>query len=90
MVYGRVPFFYYVVHFYFIHVITVIAFFLSGYGWKDIHDPQSLFLFRPQLFGFNLGVVYLEWAVVVLAMYPLCRWFGRYKSTHSKWWLSYL
>jgi uncharacterized membrane protein len=89
-VFGRVPFFYYVLHFYLIHLITLIAFFLSGFGWQDIHDPQSPFLFRPHQFGFSLAFVYLEWIAVVFALYPLCRWFGRYKRTHTQWWLTYL
>ncbi|MFL5746420.1 MAG: DUF1624 domain-containing protein [Niastella sp.] len=88
-VFGRVPFFYYVLHLYLIHILTVIAFYVSGYGAKDIVSP-SPFLFRPIQFGYSLGVVYLIWAFVILALYPLCRWYNKYKSTHSQWWLSYL
>lgn len=88
-VFGRVPFFYYVLHLYLIHILTVIAFYISGYGAKDIVG-QSPFFFRPLTFGYGLGVVYLIWAVVVLLLYPLCRWYNKYKSTHTQWWLSYL
>jgi hypothetical protein len=88
-VYGRVPFFYYVLHFYLIHILTVVAFFISGYGAKDIAGPTP-FLFRPVQFGYSLGVVYIIWAAIVLALYPLCRWYNKYKSTHTQWWLSYL
>jgi uncharacterized membrane protein len=88
-IYGRVPFFYYVLHFYLIHALTVVAFFLSGYGTKDIVPPTG-FLFRPVQFGYELWVVYLVWIAVVLLLYPACRWYNRYKSSHSQWWLSYL
>jgi len=88
--YGRVPFFYYVIHFFIIHIICVAAFFLSGYGTSDIVSQQSPFLFRPAQFGFNLGIVYVIWLLVVIALYPLCRWYNRYKATHDNWWLSYL
>jgi len=88
-VFGRVPFFYYVLHLYLIHILTVIAFYISGYGSKDIAG-QSPFFFRPLTFGYDLGVVYLVWAVVILLLYPLCRWYNKYKSTHTQWWLSYL
>lgn len=88
-VYGRVPFFYYVLHFYLIHLLTVIAFFATGFGAKDIVS-NSGFLFRPPAFGFNLVGVYIVWAVVVLALYPLCKRFNTYKSQHAKWWLSYV
>ena len=89
-IYGRVPFFYYVIHFYLIHLLTVIAFFLSGYTSDQIVTPDSIFLFRPLDMGFDLWMVYLVWFSVIIALFPLCRWYNRYKSTHSYWWLSYL
>lgn len=89
-VFGRVPFFYYVLHFYLIHILTVIAFFASGYGTKDIVDPNSFFYFRPVMFGFPLWGVYLVWITVILILYPLCKWYNNYKATHKHWWLSYL
>ncbi len=88
--YGSVPFFYYVLHFYLIHLLLVIVFFLSGYGEKDIINPQAPFLFRPQNFGFHLPVVYLIWLFVIVVLYKPCQWFNRYRSTHRQWWLSYL
>jgi uncharacterized membrane protein len=88
-VFGRVPFFYYVLHIYLIHALTVVAFYITGYGAKDIVG-QTPFLFRPLTFGYDLWAVYLVWIGVILALYPLCRWYDRYKSTHTQWWLSYL
>jgi hypothetical protein len=35
-------------------------------------------------------VVYAVWLAVVIAMYPLCRWFAGLKQRRSDWWLSYL
>lgn len=90
MVYGKVPFFYYVLHFFLIHLLCVILFFARGYGVDQIHDPRSPFLFVPVGSGFELPVVYLVWAVVVSALYIPCRWFARYKATHGQWWLSYV
>lgn len=89
-VYGRVPMFYYILHFYLIHIICVVFFFASGYTMKDAFSPQVPFGFRPASFGYSLAVVYLVWIFVVLALYPLCRRYNRYKSTHRQWWLSYL
>jgi uncharacterized membrane protein len=89
-VFGRVPFFYYVIHFYLIHTLCVIAFYLSGYGSKDIVDPNVPFLFRPASFGFDIGYVYLIWIGIILLLYPLCKKYDRYKSSHKNWWLSYL
>jgi uncharacterized membrane protein len=92
IVYGSVPFFYYVLHFYIIRAVNIIVFFAQGYSAKQIVDPthQNPFLFQPPHFGFNLGGVYLVWLFVIASLYFPCRWFSRYKKTHKQWWLSYL
>jgi uncharacterized membrane protein len=89
-VYGRVPFFYYILHFFIIHTICVILFYVSGYGAKDIRDPNVPFFFRPLHFGFDLWIVYLIWFFVVAVLYYPCKWFQNYKRTHHQWWLSYV
>jgi len=88
--FGRVPFFYYIIHFYLIHALCVIAFYVSGNGNDQIVDPNTPFYFRPQVFGYNLWIVYGIWALVILLLYPLCRWYERYKASRSSWWLSYV
>ncbi|MEI9808119.1 MAG: heparan-alpha-glucosaminide N-acetyltransferase domain-containing protein [Bacteroidota bacterium] len=88
--FGRVPFFFYVLHFYLIHIICVVLFYKEGFGSGDIVPPGSPFLFRPLDFGYSLWIVYLIWISVVLALYPLCKKYDRYKSTHQKWWTSYV
>jgi len=89
-VYGRVPFFYYVLHFYLIRILCIILFFATGFGISNINDPKVPFLFRPSTFGFELWGVYLIWLFVIVAMYYPCKWFDNYKRTHHKWWLSYV
>jgi uncharacterized membrane protein len=89
-IYGRVPFFYYIIHFYLIHALTVLAFYLTGHTNSEIVDPNSPFLFRPQQFGYDLWFVYIVWFAVVIALFPLCRWYNRYKSANHHWWLSYV
>lgn len=90
-VYGRVPFFYYILHFFLIHFTEAIAFFASGHTATQIADPGSIFLFRPVNFGYPLPVVYMIWIAIVLSLYYPCRRFGRYKAAHpEKKWLSYL
>ena len=89
-IYGRVPMLYYILHFYLIHIIVVIVFYAQGFGAKDIVNPKVPFLFKPDTIGFGLLGVYAVWATVVLLLYPICKKYNQYKSTHSKWWLSYL
>jgi len=92
IVYGNVPFLYYVMHFYLLRITSVVVFFAQGFGTKDIVDPkhQNPFLFSPPHFGFPLGGVYLVWLCVIIVLYFPCRWFSLYKKTHKQWWLSYL
>jgi len=89
-VYGRVPMFYYILHFYIIHILIVIVFFVEGHPSSEMWAPDMLFYFRPPSLGFPLPGVYLIWLFVVIVLYPLCKKYDRYKSTHRNWWLSYL
>lgn len=88
--FGRVPFFYYIIHFFLIHTLCLVAFYLSGYNNSQVADPASPFYFRPATFGFNLISVYGIWLLIIIIMYPLCKWYGNYKLSNRKWWLSYL
>jgi len=90
-VYGKVPFFYYILHFYLIHTLTLILFYATGHNNSQIVDPAApIFYFRPVNFGWGLPVVYLIWLGIVAALYFPCKWFSRYKAEHRKWWLSYV
>ena len=89
-VYGKVPLFFFAGHFLLAHILCVIAFFATGHTTDQIVDPNSPFLFRPVEFGFSLRTTFLIWLQVVLFMYYPCKWYGKYKETHRKWWLSYV
>ncbi|MDB5129775.1 heparan-alpha-glucosaminide N-acetyltransferase domain-containing protein [Mucilaginibacter sp.] len=89
-VYGSVPFFYYVLHFYLIRALTIVVFFLQGFKTSQIVTPNNPFLFTPPGFGFSIGWVYIIWLAIILSLYYPCRWFSNYKKTHKQWWLSYL
>ncbi|MET0462358.1 MAG: heparan-alpha-glucosaminide N-acetyltransferase domain-containing protein [Chitinophagaceae bacterium] len=90
--FGRVPFFYYLLHLYLMHVLAVIYGLVSGHGWKLLSLPDWL----PEIhsirgYGTNLVGVYLVWILVIAIAYPICKWYDCYKTVHKeKWWLSYL
>ncbi len=90
---GRVPLFYYLLHFALIHLLAV-ATCLLRYGsahWMTESPDLGHYPFSPPPgWGFSLPVVYLVWALVVAAMYPLCRWFAAVKARRREAWLSYL
>nr|HMS68233.1 hypothetical protein [Saprospiraceae bacterium] len=91
-VFGRVPFFYYILHLYLIHLLAMAAAELTGFGWQSMILLK--FVSRVEAlkgFGFNLMVVYAIWILVILMLYPICRKFDQYKQKNKeKWWLSYL
>ena len=93
VVFGRVPFFFYVVHIFIIHLLAMIAAVISGYRWSDMILKTKVNRV-PELkgFGFNLLTVYLVWIGLILLLYPCCKWYDQYKRTHvsSQRWLSYL
>jgi len=91
-VYGRVPMLYYILHFYIIHILLVITFYIQGYGTKDIVPAGLPFYFKPNGIGFGLLGVYATWIFVVVVLYPICKKYDRYKTAHiqEKPWLSYL
>jgi uncharacterized membrane protein len=92
-IYGRVPMFFYLIHIYLIHLLAMIASGLfTTVAWQNWMLKQPIW-FNTDLkgYGFPLVVVYLVWAFVVVALFPLCKRYDRYKQSHKeKWWLSYL
>lgn len=91
-IFGRVPFFYYILHLYLIHLLAMIAAQLSGFGWQKLILPGWITEI-PELkgYGFNLGIVYIVWIGTIALLFPLCKKFDTYKMNHKeKWWLSYL
>jgi uncharacterized membrane protein len=86
-VYGRVPFFYYILHFYLIHLLALAAAAMTGFHLRDF---LTLAIFFPKGYGFSLAVTYLVWLGVVLSLYLPCRWFAEVKARRSEGWLSYL
>ena len=89
-IYGKVPLFYFIVHWYIIHIMMFAMVFLQGFKVSDL------------VFGFNFGrpktgsgvelwAIYILWISVVLIMFPLCKWYGKYKANHQeRHWLRYL
>ena len=86
--YGRVPFLFYVVHIPLLHALAVAL------AWLTLGNTDWMFSFfvltKPAGYGLNLSGIYAVWLAVVVALYPLCRWFAALKERRHDWWLSYL
>ncbi|GGY18999.1 hypothetical protein GCM10008098_08940 [Rhodanobacter panaciterrae] len=93
LVYGKVPLFFYVLHFYLIHLLAVAACYLRYGDVSGMFRSPDLGHFpftAPPGWDVGLPAIYLLWACVVLALYPLCRWYVGLKRRRKNWWLSYL
>jgi len=81
-VFGRVPLFYFIIHLYIIHSLMFIILNIQGYSCSD-------FVFGPfkngrPTTGGGVGLlwIYLIWIGIVAILYPLCKWYGKYKVGH--------
>lgn len=90
LVFGKVPFFYYILHVALIHSIAWILFFASGHAWSDLDFIHFREASLPYSSGHPLWVAYLVWIIVIFILYFPCKWYSKYKATHKNWWLSYL
>jgi uncharacterized membrane protein len=89
-VYGRVPFFFYILHIYIIHALALAIAMATRPDWRFWITPDVVFISHYEGWGFGLPVVYAVWIGVVLVLYLPCAWFSRLKDRRRDWWLSYL
>jgi len=92
IIFGKVPFLFYVVHLYVIHLLAMIFLVSQGQEWNAyILTAREITSGRLGNYGVGLEAVYIIWILVLVMLYPLCRWYQGYKSSHpEKRWLSYL
>lgn len=93
LAFGRVPMFYYLLHFNLIHALMAVMAWLR-YGRMDFVfqlpkavNPQAAGF--PADYGYSLAVTYVIWIGVVAALYWPCRWFVEVKRRNRSAWLSY-
>jgi uncharacterized membrane protein len=89
---GRVPLFYYILHFYLLHAGALFLHMSrSGLTLNEIDfHIKATFGGIPAGAGYALVWSYVAAITVVIILYPVCAWYYRYKRTHTHWWLSYL
>lgn len=91
-VFGRVPFFYYVLHIPLIHVVAVLISLVrtpAHTSWLIANHPMM----PPDVpagYMWSLALLYAVTAAVVMALYFPCRWFAGLKARRKEVWLSYL
>jgi uncharacterized membrane protein len=92
IVYGRVPFFYYVLHIPLIHLAAIVVS-LAREGsvnpWLLANHPMGNPP-TPAGYAWSLPLLYLVTFVVVALLYVPCRWMGELKKRRQDAWLRYV
>ena len=94
IVFGRVPFFYFLLHMAEAHALAIAMNFIRYGNTNFLFMPPPSMGGSPKMFppdfGYSLWVVYAVWIGVVVTLYPVCRWYAQLKARRRDWWLSYL
>jgi len=91
-VFGRVPFFFYMLHIPLIHALAlVVSKIRLGVvsPWLFANHPMGN-PEPPEGYVWSLPLLYLIWGIAIVLLYPACRWFAALKARKSDWWLQYL
>ena len=90
---GAVPMFYYLGHIAVAHLFTVVLS-LARYGTaRPMMESPTLDRFpitQPPGWPLSLPAIYGVWMLVVVVLYPACRWYAGVKRRSRSPWLSYL
>ena len=90
--FGRVPFFFYMLHIPLIHVLAIVVSVVtlgSVSPWLFANHPMGNPP-APDGYTWSLGLLYVVWVAAVVLLYFPCRWFADLKAKRHDWWLSYL
>ncbi len=79
VVFGRVPMFYYIAHLYLLHLIGLLMALLAGYPWGSFNFTAKI-TGMPEGFHLPLWGVYAMSLLCILLLYPLCKWYGKWRQ----------
>jgi uncharacterized membrane protein len=91
-IFGRVPFFYYMLHIPLIHALALVvsAIRLGAVSpWLFTNHPMGN-PEPPDGYTWSLALLYVVWVLAIVILYFACRWFVGLKARRKDWWLSYL
>ncbi len=97
VVFGRVPLFYYILHLFVIQISSgLLAWVRDGHYFTTFERLFGSFLAGGQPLPASFGndndllTVYGAWLIIVVGLYPVCRWYGERKRAGTSWLWSYL
>jgi uncharacterized membrane protein len=92
VMFGRVPFFFYVLHIPLIHAIALVVSkirlgMVSPWLFTNhpMGNPES-----PDGYIWSLPLLYLVWGIAIALLYFACQWFANLKTKRADWWLKYI
>jgi uncharacterized membrane protein len=91
-VFGRVPFFFYVLHIPLIHALALVVSRVRAGAvdpWLFADHPMGAPP-PPDGYAWGLPLLYAVWLLACVILYFACRWFADLKARRSEWWLRYL
>jgi uncharacterized membrane protein len=92
LTFGRVPLFYFILHFTLIHLLAVLLCYVQYGAVHWMFESPNLGAYPvtfPPGWGLPLPAVYAVWMLIVVVTYPLCAWFASVKQRRTDPWLSY-
>jgi uncharacterized membrane protein len=91
-IFGRVPFFFYVLHIPLIHALAlVVSKVRLGVvsPWLFTNHPMGN-PEPPEGYVWSLPLLYLIWGITIVLLYFACQGFAALKARRNDWWLQYL
>jgi uncharacterized membrane protein len=90
-IFGRVPFFYYLMHILVIHISALIFQQITLGAMHHDWFSRAPFSAVPEEFRWTLPQLYLVFAIDIVILFFVCRWYSNYKVKHSdQAWTKYL
>jgi uncharacterized membrane protein len=92
LTFGKVPMFFYLLHIPLIHAMAMVVSVLRSGAvepWLIGNHPWGAAP-APLDYRWNLGLLYLVWAIAIAVLYLASRWYGDLKARHRESWLRFI
>jgi uncharacterized membrane protein len=88
--FGRVPFFYYLLHIPLIHALALVAWYLRDGAAHAERFATAPYVSIPESDRWSLGLLYLVFAIAVALLYPACAWYAKVKARRPTSWMRFV
>jgi uncharacterized membrane protein len=89
-VFGRVPMWYYLMHLLVIHVAALVVHRMQAGEWSNAWWTTAPYAQVPPHGRWSLPLLYLVWAVCLVVLYVICRWYAERKRARPAGWMRFI